>query len=98
MEIERRAADRRQDPDAWSPEYKREVRTVYGMVVGGFLIGTSSLLLAWAVITEQTAIPIYVACGVTLIFGLIASMPGTFVPVTSDLLKKIPSRNGKGKQ
>lgn len=95
-ESERRRADRRHDPNAWSADHRRAVKTIYGLAVGGVLTLAGVVVIVWAVLNERVEVATLGVASALVLLGLVASMPGTFMPVLSAVLKKIPwGRNGE---
>lgn len=92
----RRREDRRHDPDAWSTQHRKQVKFIYGLVVGGILILTSLVGGLWALFNDRLTVAVSVTVAAGALLGLVASMPSIFMPVLSAVLKKIPfGRNGK---
>ena len=90
-ELERRRKDdRRVDPDAWSPAHRRNVKFIYGLVVGGLLIFAGVIVVIWGVTNDEVGNRVVLLGGGLVLLGLVASMPSTFMPVFSAILKKIP--------
>ena len=91
MDDDRRSAERRNDPNVWSAGHRKQVQTVYAMVVGGVIVLFGLVILSWAIMQEgdPNLIALGVGSGVCLI-GLVASMPKTFMPILSYVLKRLP--------
>jgi hypothetical protein len=54
------------------------------------------LVIVWAVLNERVETATLGVASALVLLGLVASMPGTFMPVLSAILKKIPwGRNGE---
>ena len=84
---ERRATDRRYDPDA---AHMVRVQTVYALAVGGVVTLAGLVILVADVLVEALDWRATVAGGALVLLGLVASMPRVFMPVLSAVLKKIP--------
>ena len=95
MTEERRSSERRDDPNVWSPRHRKQVQTVYAMVVGGVIVLAGLIIISWAIMQEgdPNLIALGVGGGVCLI-GLVASMPKTFMPLLSFVLKRLPFLKG----
>ena len=96
-DLERRSTERRNDPNIWSDQHRKQVQLVYAMVVGGIIVVFGLTILAWAVMqageTNKTAL---IVGGSICLVGLVASMPRTFMPILSYVLKRIPFlKNGE---
>ena len=90
-DLERRTvAERRKDPNAWTPAHRTQVKMLYGFIVGGLLISAGVGLLMWAVITTQMSKIVMGLSGSLILLGLVAGMPGTFMPILSYVIKRVP--------
>ena len=96
VEEKRRGEDRRIDPDAWTAAHRKQVKFIYGLVVGGILIlGGIAGLIVNAMRGPVTMMAL-VGSGAFILLGLVASMPSVFMPVLSAVLKKVPWGKANG--
>ena len=90
-DLERRSTERRNDPNIWSDQHRKQVQLVYAMVVGGVIVVFGLTILAWAVMQEGTPSKTALIVGGSIcLVGLVASMPKTFMPILSYVLKRVP--------
>jgi len=84
----------------WSEPHRKQVKAIFALVIGSFIILAGIVFLGWEVMTREVGIPLdklVLSMGGGLIaVGLIAAMPGTFIPVFSWVVQRIPffSKNG----
>ena len=83
--------DRIEREEVWTNAHRRQVQTVYGMVVGGVIVLFGLVIISWAVIQEGDAnlVALSVGAGVCLV-GLVASMPKIFMPILSFVMRRLP--------
>ena len=88
MELDRRAKDRRVDPNAWSPEHLKGVKIVFALAGAGFFMIAGTVLIFWAV-TNEAITNMVAGLGVGMIaIGFLAAFPSRTMPIISVVLKR----------
>ena len=89
-EERRRKEDRRHDPNAWSPEHRKNVKLIFGMAVGGFFFAAGTIVIIW-IITNETITNLAAGLGLAMwAMGGLAAFPSVAIPIVSAILKKVP--------
>lgn len=88
MHTERRAGDRRVDPDAWEPTHLKQVKVIFALCVAGFFMVSGTVLILWAVMNEAVT-NMVAGLGVGMIgVGFLAAFPSRTMPIISLVLKR----------
>ena len=75
----------------WTDAHRRQVRMVYGMATGGFLMTAGVVVLIYGMTNDLiNDAPVLALGGGLVLCGLVAGAPATWMPILSALLKKIP--------
>ena len=82
--------------DEWATAHLKRVRFFYGLAMGGVLTAAGVVVIVYDVLTDGPDLWIMAFGGGLVLVGGVAALPGTFMPVFSAILRKLPGASDPG--